>query len=53
MRLVRLFRHPGRTAFGANPQGLVFKARLDGALSNRVWWEMSLLMARGLEPDDL
>ena len=30
-----------------------FKARLDGALSNLVWWKMSLLMAGGLEPDDL
>jgi len=29
------------------------KARLDGALSNLVWWEMSLLMAEGLEPDEL
>ena len=31
----------------------VFKARLDGALSNLVWWKMSLLMAGGLEPDEL
>jgi len=31
----------------------VFKARLDGALSNLVWWKVSLLMAGGLEPDDL
>jgi len=31
----------------------VFKARLEGALSNLVWWKMSLLMAGGLEPDDL
>jgi len=31
----------------------VFKARLDGALSNLVEWKMSLLMAGGLEPDDL
>jgi len=30
-----------------------FKARLDGALSNLGWWKMSLLMAEGLEPDDL
>jgi len=30
-----------------------FKARLDGALSNLSWWKMSLLMAGGLEPDDL
>jgi len=26
---------------------------LDGALSNLVYWEMSLLTAGGLEPDDL
>jgi len=31
----------------------VFKARLDRALSNLVWWKVSLLMAGGLEPDDL
>ena len=29
------------------------KARLDGALSNLVWWKMSLPMAAGLEPNDL
>jgi len=37
----------------AAPSLAVFKARLDGALSNLDWWEMSLLMAGGLEPDDL
>jgi len=31
----------------------VFKARLDGALSNLVWWNLSLLMAGGLELDNL
>jgi len=31
----------------------VFKARLGGALSNLVWWKMSLLMAGALELDDL
>jgi len=31
----------------------VFKARLDGALSNLVKWKMSLIMAGGLEPGDL
>jgi len=31
----------------------VFKARLDGALSNLVQWQMSLLMAGGMEPDGL
>jgi len=37
----------------AAPSLAVFKARLDGALSTLVWWKMSLLMAGGLEPDDL
>jgi len=37
----------------AAPSLAVFKARLDGALSSLVWWKMSLLMAGGLEPDDL
>jgi len=32
---------------------VVFKARLDGALSSLGWWKMSLLMAGGLEPDDI
>ena len=31
----------------------VFKARLDGALGNLVWWEVSLSVAGGLELDDL
>ena len=37
----------------AAPSLAVFKARLDGALSNLGWWKMSLLMAEGLEPNDL
>jgi len=37
----------------AAPSLAVFKARLDGALSNLVWWKMSLLMAEGLELDGL
>jgi len=37
----------------AAPSLAVFKVRLDGALSNLVWWKVSLLMAEGLEPDDL
>lgn len=28
------------------------KARLDWALSNVVWWEMSLPVSRSLEPDN-
>jgi len=31
----------------------LFKARLDGALSNLVEWKMSLPMAGGSELDDL
>jgi len=31
----------------------VFKARLDGALSNLVWWKGSLPKAGGLERGDL
>ena len=31
----------------------MFKARLDGALSNLVWWKVSLPIAEGLELDDL
>jgi len=34
----------------AAPSLAVFKARLDGALSNLGWWKTSLLMAGGLEP---
>ena len=30
-----------------------FKARLDGAVSNPIEWEVSLPIARELEPDDL
>ena len=37
----------------AAPSLAGFKARLDEALSNLGWWKMSLLMAGGLEPDDL
>jgi len=37
----------------AAPSLAVFKARLDGALSNLVWWKVSLPMAGELEPDDL
>ena len=33
----------------AAPSLAVFKARLDGALSNLVWWKVSLLMAGGLD----
>jgi len=33
----------------AAPSLAVFKVRLDGALSNLVWWKMSLSMAGGVE----
>jgi len=52
MRVVRPWPRLPREAV-ASPSLAVFKARLDGALSNMVWWKMSLLMAEGLEPDDL
>jgi len=37
----------------AAPSLAVFKARLDGALSNLVSWQISLPMAGGLELNDL
>jgi len=52
MRVVRHWHRFPREAVDA-PSLAMFKARLDGALSNLVWWKMSLLMAGGLEPDDL
>jgi len=52
MRAVRPWPRLPREAVAA-PSLAVLKARLDGALSTLVWWKMSLLMAGGLEPDDL
>jgi len=52
MRVVRPWPRLPREAVAA-PSLAVFKARLDGALSNLVWRKLSLLMAGGLEPDDL
>jgi len=52
MKVVRPRPRLPREAVAA-PSLAVFKARLDGALSTLVWWKMSLLMAGGLEPDDL
>jgi len=52
MRVVKHWPRLPRAAVAA-PSLAVFKARLDGALSNLVWWKMSLLMAGGLELDDL
>ena len=37
----------------ALPSLAVFKARLNGALSNLVWWKMSLSMAGRLKLDDV
>jgi len=52
MRVLRPWpRLPGEAV--AVPSLAVLKARLDGALSNLGWWKLSLLMAGGLEPDDL
>jgi len=51
MRVVRHWHGLPREAVAA-PSLAVLKARLDGALSNLVWWEV-LLMAGGLEPDGL
>jgi len=52
MRVVRPWPRLSREAVAA-PCLAGFKARLDGALSNLVWWKVSLLMAGGLEPDGL
>jgi len=52
MRVVRPWPRLPREALAA-PSLAVLKARLDGALSTLGWWKMALLMAGGLEPDDL
>jgi len=52
VRVVKHWPRLPREAVGA-PSLAVFKARLDGALSNLVWWKGTLLTAGGLEPDDL
>jgi len=46
MRVVRPWPRSPREAVAA-PSLAVLEARLDGALSNLVWWKMSLLMAGG------
>jgi len=52
MRVVRHWNSLPREAVDA-PSLAGFKARWDGALSNLIWWKMSLLMAEGLESDDI
>jgi len=52
MRAVKHWNMLPREAMDA-PSLAVFKARVDGALSNLVWWKMSLLTAGGLEPGGL
>jgi len=52
VRVVKPWPRLPREAVAA-PSLAGFKARLDGALSNLGWWKMSLLMAGGLDPDDL
>jgi len=52
LRVVRHWPRLHREAV-AVPSLALFKARLDGALSNLVWWKVSLPMTGGLEQDDL
>jgi len=52
VRVVRHWPRLPREAVAA-PSLAGFKVRLDGALSNLGWWKISLLVAGGLEPDDL
>ena len=52
MRVVRHWHRLPSEAVDA-PSLEVFKARLDGALGNLVWWEVSLPVAGGLELGEL
>jgi len=52
MRVVRPWPRLPREAVAAHSLA-VLKARLDGALSSLGSWKVSLLMAGGLEPDEL
>ena len=52
MKVVRHWHRLPREV-GDAPSPAVFKARLDGAGSNLVWWKVPLPMAGGLELDEL
>jgi len=52
MKVVRHWERLPREAVAA-PSLAVFKDNLDGALSNLVWWKVSLPMAGALELDGL
>ena len=52
MRVVRHWNRLPREVVDA-PSLEAFKARLDGALSNLVWWKVSLPMAGALELEDV
>jgi len=52
MRVVSPWPRLPREAVAA-PSLAGLKARLDGALSTLGWWEMFLLMAGEVEPDEL
>jgi len=52
MRVVRHWHRLPRQAVAA-PSLEAFKARLDGALSNLIWWKVSLPMPGELELEDL
>jgi len=52
MRVMKHWPSLPREAVAA-PSLAGFKAKLDGALCTLGWWKMSLLMAGGLEPDEL
>jgi len=52
VRVERRWNRLPREAVDA-PSLAVFKARLDGALSNLLWWKGSLPVAGRLEQDDL
>ena len=52
MRAVRHWHRLPRAAVAA-PSLAVLKARLDGAVSSLVWWEVSLPVAGGVGLGDL